>query len=159
VLLSLVHWDFDGRSVGGQLELGRDIATEVAAIFEDLFQARFPIARMLPMHHYEGDDDRSMADNNSSAFNCRNKLGKRELSVHSFGRAIDINPVQNPYETASGLILPPNGAAFSRKRGRLPSVPGVITLDGPVVRAFESRGWTWGGRWSDPVDSQHFEKP
>lgn len=159
VTLTLAHWDFGGRVVQGELEVAREIATDLGDIFEELFELRFPIARIRPMHHYDGDDDRSMADNNTSAFNCRNKVGKAELSVHSFGRAVDINPVQNPYETASGLVLPPNAAPFRRRDGRVVEGPGVITRDGPVVRAFESRGFTWGGRWTDPVDYQHFEKP
>jgi hypothetical protein len=159
VALSLSHWDFEGRVVRGELEVAREIATELVDIFEALFRLRFAIARMRAMHHYDGDDDRSMADNNTSAFNCRNKVGKRELSVHSCGRAIDINPVQNPYQTARGLVLPPNGTAFARRDGRAVDGPGVISADGPVVRAFEAHGFSWGGRWSDPVDFQHFEKP
>lgn len=158
VVVVIAHWDFDARVTQGELEVARELGPEVGDIFGELFAARFPIARMRPMHRYQGDDDRSMADNNTSAFNCRNMVGGSELSVHSFGRAIDINPVQNPYETCSGLVLPPNALPYSRKNALPPQGPGVIEPDGPVVRAFESRGWTWGGRWQEPLDSHHFEK-
>jgi poly-gamma-glutamate synthesis protein (capsule biosynthesis protein) len=159
VCLTLCHWDFDGCVRQGELEVSALVGEEVVDIFADLFDARFPIARMRPLHHYAGADRRSMADNNTSGFNCRAKVGSTELSVHSFGRAIDINPIQNPYETMDGRVLPPAGAAFSRRAGRAVTGTGVVVAEGPVVRAFESRGWTWGGRWSDPLDSHHFEKP
>src|SRR5690606_8291982 len=79
----------------------------------------FPVARMRPMHHYGGDDARSMADDNSSAFNCRCKVGGGGLSLHGLGRALDLNPVENPYETASGLVLPEAGKRFARRDGRV----------------------------------------
>lgn len=91
-----------------------------------------------------------MADNNSSAFNYRTAVGKTNLSRHAFGRAIDINPVQNPY-VKGGLVLPP-GAVYDT------GVRGTLLPDGVVVQAFEKRGWTWGGRWTTLKDWHHFEK-
>jgi len=67
-------------------------------------------------------------------------VGKSKLSYHSWGRAIDINPVQNPYIRGE-VVLPP-GAVRDAER------PGTLLADGAVVAAFESRGWTWGGRWT-----------
>ena len=102
---------------------------------------------------FGGDDDRSMAANNSSAFNCRKATGSDRWSEHAFGGAVDINPVQNPYVTGSGAVLPPNGAAHTR-RDR--ATPGLITAGDPVVKAFAAIGWRWGGDWSEGKDYQHF---
>ncbi len=90
-----------------------------------------------------------MAANNTSGFNYRHVPGHNSLSNHAFGRAIDINPVQNPY-MQNGLATPP-GAVYR------PGQPGTIT-DGPIVQAFERRGWHWGGRWRFQTDWQHFDK-
>lgn len=159
VRLEVLHWDFDERIQKGALDVVRDLASDLLAIFREVFEARFPIARMRPIHHYGGDDARSMADDNTSAFNCRCKVGGGDLSLHALGRAVDINPVENPYETASGLVLPEAGKSFARRDGRSVTGKGVLRSGDVVVRAFESRGFTWGGRWTDPVDWQHFEKP
>jgi poly-gamma-glutamate synthesis protein (capsule biosynthesis protein) len=105
---------------------------------------------------YGGDDDRSMAADNTSGTNCRKVRGSRSWSDHAFGTAIDINPVQNPYVTGS-RIAPPGSRRFAtldRSPGaRVPE--GVIRSDDVVVRAFAAIGWEWGGTWSEP-DFQHF---
>ena len=97
-----------------------------------------------------------MAANNTSAFNCRDTTGKPGVfSNHSWGRAIDINPLTNPY-VKGDRVLPPAGRKYlDRSR----AFPGSILKDGFVVQEFESKGWTWGGRWLDRQDYQHFEKP
>ena len=41
----------------------------------------------------------------------------------------------------------------------LPAAPGTLLETGPVVAAFESRGFIWGGRWETLKDWHHFEKP
>lgn len=158
VRLRITHLDFEGRVQQGELDVARDVAPDLLEVFRELFELRFPIARVRPIHHYDGSDERSMEDNNTSAFNCRCKVGGADLSLHAFGRAVDVNPVQNPYETASGLVLPEAGRPFARRDGRWVDAPGVLTKDSPAVRAFESRGFGWGGRWNDPVDWQHFER-
>jgi hypothetical protein len=158
VRLSVSHWDFNGQVSQGVLEVDGAVADELAGAFESLFAARFPIERMQPIHCYDGDDERSMRANNTSAFNCRRKTGKSSLSIHSFGRAIDINPVQNPYENAAGLVLPENGKRFARRSQQAQAHPGLILADGAVVRAFAAIGWAWGGHWDDPKDWQHFQK-
>jgi hypothetical protein len=106
---------------------------------------------MLPVVIYDWSDDASMAANNSSAFNYRLAVGKTRLSQHSFGRAIDINPMQNPY-IKGDVILPP-GSVYDA------TVSGTLLPEGPVVTAFEKRGWVWGGRWTSLLDWHHFEKP
>ncbi len=96
--LKLTHWGFDGQPRVGELVVHKKLALPVVKAFADLFQSRFPIERMELIDQYDGSDDRSMEANNSSAFNCRDITGKPGLwSKHSYGGAIDINPLQNPY--------------------------------------------------------------
>jgi D-alanyl-D-alanine carboxypeptidase-like protein len=104
---------------------------------------------------YGGDDERSMAANNTSAFNCRPVAGTDRWSQHSFGAAIDLNPVQNPYVTEAG-ISPAAGRAYARPGARRAAVEGLITEGSPAVRAFRAAGWEWGGDWTSPKDYQHF---
>jgi hypothetical protein len=104
---------------------------------------------------YQGDDDRSMADNNTSGFNCRPVAGKPIVfSKHSYGRAIDVNPLTNPM-LASGAVYPPAGAEYVDRQRK---VPGILRKDDKAVREFTRRGWTWGGTWPSMKDYQHFEK-
>ncbi len=100
---------------------------------------------------FGGSDDASMAADNTSAFNCRPVTGGGGFSEHSYGTAIDLNPVQNPY-VSGDLVLPEPG------RGYLDRAPGsgVIRAGDPTVATFAASGWTWGGTWSGPVDYQHF---
>jgi hypothetical protein len=102
---------------------------------------------------YRADDDRSMAANNTSAFNCRRVSGSSSWSEHAFGRAIDINPVRNPYVTRGGRVSPPAGRAYVNRAGR---AAGMIYAGDVVVRAFAAAGWRWGGHWSSSRDYQHF---
>jgi poly-gamma-glutamate synthesis protein (capsule biosynthesis protein) len=150
--LELAYIGFDGRAHAGVLIVHADVADDVVQVFHELFDARWPIERMEPVDAYDGDDDRSMAANNTSAFNCRTVAGSSRWSEHAFGRAIDINPIQNPYVDGD-QVDPPAGAAFV---DRASDAPGVITADGPVVAAFARIGWGWGGAWSSAKDYQHF---
>lgn len=155
-LVRVSYLAFDGTERAGELVVAEAVAPEVVTIFERLRTDRYPIERMQTVDYYGADDDRSMAANNTSAFNCRPKTGGGGWSNHSFGRAIDINPVQNPYIAGSGSVLPPAGAPFKdRNRTDL----GVIHAGDRTVRAFTDLGWTWGGSWQSPIDYQHFEKP
>ena len=135
-----------------------DVASDVADVFAALYADRFPIERMLLVDEY-GDDDRSMAANNTSGYNCRRVAGQSAWSDHAYGRAIDINPVQNPY-VVGGDVRPPAARPFldvDRTEDARPQ-PGVIR-DGDVVRReFDRLGWEWGGLYSDP-DFQHFSAP
>ena len=152
-LLTLTHWGFDGRPRPGELVVAAQYADGIASVFRHLFDERFPIESIRLVDEFGGDDDRSMAANNTSGFNCRPATGSTRWSEHAYGRAIDINPIQNPYVTRSGAVLPPAGAAHTT---RDPATPGLITHDGPVVAAFDEIGWVWGGNWSSGKDYQHF---
>jgi len=153
--LRLSHWGRDGAPHAGELIVHRELAAEVLEIFKTLFAQKFPIEKMRLIDEHGGDDDRSMADNNTSGFNCRPVLGKPEVfSKHSYGRAIDINPLWNPM-VGGGTVMPPGGAGFA-KRDRV--LPGLLRKGDPAVRAFTGRGWTWGGDFTSMKDYQHFQK-
>ena len=107
---------------------------------------------MVLVDRYGADDDRSMAADNTSAFNCRRVEQSTSWSQHAYGRAIDINPRENPY-VLGGRVLPPAGRAFTDRSRRR---KGMIPAGGVVVRAFASVGWAWGGSWTSPLDYQHF---
>ncbi|MBY3151139.1 M15 family metallopeptidase [Rhizobium laguerreae] len=155
VLLSIPYVDFEGKEKTGRMVVHRDVAAEVLAIFEDLHRQKYPINSIRLIDDFHGDDDASMAANNTSAFNCRLVPGSAALSMHSQGRAVDINPVQNPF-IWRGTVRPPSGASFDGKAERIKRKPGVITAGDGVTTAFSKRGWKWGGDWFSMKDYQHF---
>ena len=152
-LLSVSHWGFDGAPRQGEVVVAASVADDIVGVFRTLFDARFPIESIRLIDEFGGDDDRSMAANNTSAFNCRAATGSTRWSEHAYGTALDINPIQNPYVTSSGRVLPPEGAAHTNRDS---ATTGLITADGPVVAAFRDIGWGWGGDWSSGKDYQHF---
>src|SRR5579872_1708951 len=140
--LTLSYWGFDHQKHTGVMVVNKAVAKEVIAIFEELYYQRFPIERMQLMDTFKGDDDSAMAANNTSSFNCRAKTGKPgEFSVHSYGRAIDINPLINPYINGN-TVIPSRGRAYL---DRTIPMPGKILMNDDAYNAFVKRGWTWGG--------------
>lgn len=156
-LLRLRYVGFDGAARTGELVVHENHARALTQVFEELYDARWRVARMRLVDAYGADDDRSMAANNTSAYNCRRVAGSADWSEHAYGAAIDVNPAQNPYVT-DGLVAPPAGrrfAAIDRSRG-VAAPRGVIRAGDVVVRAFARIGWKWGGEWSTAKDYQHF---
>jgi D-alanyl-D-alanine carboxypeptidase len=151
-LLKADHWGFDRRVHRGELVVHRDQARRVLGVLERLFRAGYPIRRMRLVDDYRADDDRSMAANNTSAFNCRPVAGTSRWSEHAYGRAIDVNPVHNPY-VAGRHVSPPAGRPYANRARR---APGMIHAGDAVVRAFAAAGWAWGGNWRSARDYQHF---
>lgn len=154
-LLTVPHVDFKGRTVQGQLIVAKDVAKDMLDIFADIHAAGYPIQSMKLVHHFRGEDGFSMAANNTSAFNCRVVAGTSRLSQHALGRAIDINPVQNPYVNG-GRTSPSAGVDFDEAAERRAGTGSVIVAGDAVVTAFKSRGWGWGGDWTSMKDYQHF---
>lgn len=155
VLLELTYYGFDKRSHRGSLIVNRELAPELAIIFQHLYEQRYPIASMKPIELYQGDDLQSMNANNTSAFNCRKVTGQKNIfSQHSYGRAIDINALLNPY-IKGDRILPEKAKLY---RDRKSPKPGLITENSAIVAEFSQQGWDWGGHWHDIQDYQHFEK-
>ncbi len=153
-LLTMDFWGFDGRIDSGEMVVNARVSSDVLVVFGRLFDARFPIQRMELVDAYDGDDDRSMAANDTSAFNCRSATGHPGVwSEHSYGWAIDIDPIQNPYVSTGGTVLPPAGSAYA---DRSKQAPGMIHAYDAVVRAFTAIGWAWGGAWHSIHDYQHF---
>jgi len=148
----VTYWGYDGAVHTGDLVVHRVEAVDVAAAFGRMYADRFQIRRIHPVTVYGSSDDRSMEANNTSAFNCRRVAGSTSWSEHAYGRAIDINPVQNPYVTRSGAIVPESGRPWADRSLR---VPGMIHAGGPVTRAFGAIGWVWGGTWTYSKDYQH----
>lgn len=151
-LLRLAYHDFSGEVHIGELVVHRDVAEDVAGVFEVLFSVGFPIERMELVDVYGGDDLMSMKADNTSAFNCRKIEGTDRWSEHAYGRAVDINPLLNPWVRGS-TVLPSEGSAYV---DRSLQVPGMIHAGDDVVRAFEAIGWAWGGTWNTSKDYQHF---
>jgi hypothetical protein len=151
-LLRVSYWGFDREVHGGRLVVHEDQAVRVRRVMRRLFDVRFPIRRMRLVDAYGGNDRRSMAANNTSAFNCRPVAGTSRWSQHAFGRAIDVNPVQNPY-VSGGYVSPPAGEPYADRSLRR---RGMIHSGDAVVRAFAAVGWGWGGSWTSPKDYQHF---
>jgi D-alanyl-D-alanine carboxypeptidase len=152
-LIRVSHWDFDGRVRRGELVVNTDAVAPILSVLRALFASRFPMRRMRLVEAYGSDDDRSMAADNTSAFNCRRIPGSRgSWSQHAFGRAIDVNPLENP-EVRNGVVSPPGGRVYAnRSRQR----KGMIRANDEVVRAFAAVGWRWGGHWRSLKDYQHF---
>ncbi|HHT96471.1 MAG TPA: M15 family metallopeptidase [Clostridiales bacterium] len=149
------YWGFDDKEYIGELIVNKMVAKDIVEIFSELYDAKFPIKKISLIDEYNADDNLSMSDNNTSAFNYRAIVGNEgKLSKHSYGLAIDINPVQNPY-LKNGIILPKSGAEFL-DRGKIEK--GMIVEGDVCYNAFVNRGWTWGGEWNSVKDYQHFEK-
>jgi len=149
-IVDVEYYSFDHRLHRGQLVIHKELAEDIKEIFELIKEKKFPIKKVIPINSYKWSDETSMKDNNTSAFNYRFVSGTRTFSAHSLGRAIDINPFQNP-QIKNGKISP-EGAVYSK------FVPGTITKETWLIHEFYKRGWRWGGDWNSLKDYQHFEK-
>lgn len=146
------HHDFNGNDRTGTLIVNQDVAGDVATALRRLYAAGVPIRKMRPIEAYGGDDWKSIEDDNTSAFNCRAATGSSNWSNHAYGRAIDINPIENPYVTSSGSVAHKASVKYIRRTAG----PGVATPGSAMVRIFDRIGWGWGGTWSGTKDYQHF---
>ncbi len=152
-LLKLKYRGFAGGIRWGYLVVHESAAPRMLKVFRRVFEAGFRIRRMRLVDAYGADDHRSMNADNTSAFNCREVAGSPGVwSRHAFGRAIDINPIENPYVSGSH-VSPAKGRPFA---SRTPHRRGMIGARGRVVRAFAAVGWEWGGNWFGTKDYQHF---
>lgn len=148
------HYDFNDEIQTGELIVNARVADEIVEIFKEVFEAKYPIEKMVLVSEYNNDDELSMVDNNTSAFNFRPITGGGGWSNHAYGLAIDINPKLNPYVTASA-VYPSNAHPYV---DRDEQVRGMIKKGDALFNAFTSRGWSWGGDWTALKDYQHFEK-
>jgi peptidoglycan LD-endopeptidase CwlK len=156
-IVDVLYYSFDGRVHKGQIVVDERLTEDIQRVFNVILETRFPVTSVVPISHDKfnkngkfNSDGQSMKSNNTSGFNYRRATGSKRLSMHSYGYAIDINPVLNPYIKRRTVF--PRGAVYD------PSRPGTLTRDCPVVRTFIGLGWTWGGNWKTLKDYQHFEK-
>ncbi len=136
----VAYWDYEGKPQQGELIVNQAVASEVLRIFAKLYQQKFPIEHIQPVEFFDGSDDRSMAANNTSAFNCRDITGRPgHFSNHSWGRAIDINPHQSLCERRPGAATRRPG--LSGSHARLPGSYSRRQPDrGPVCRVWLDLG-------------------
>jgi hypothetical protein len=152
-LLTVSHWGFDRKAHTGKLVVHEDVAEEVVSAMRALYDERFPIRRMRLVDAYGASDFASIEADNTSAFNCRYVDGTNRWSEHAYGRAIDVNPIENPYVTSGGQVSHDASRTYvDRSRYRR----GMAVPGGVLVGAFQSIGWGWGGSWSGAKDYQHF---
>lgn len=154
----VLYCGFDSSSHTGELVVSKSIAEDITGVFRTLYAARYPIGKMVLVDEYGGDDNASMLDNNTSAFNYRTVNGTTTLSRHSQGMAIDINPLFNPWVyTLDGkdVIDPPAGSQYA---DRSLDNPYYIDHEDLCYRLLTDLGFEWGGDWSSSKDYQHFSK-
>lgn len=156
-LLTLAHYDFDNNLAQGQMVVHEKIAANVILIFKELLKIKFPIEKIKLIDDYDGSDESSMADNNSSCFNYRMISNTDVISMHSYGLAIDINPLQNPYIVDNLIpnelkIWPDEGKKYLNRNNKR---PGMVE---EIVKIFATHGLdVWGGNWNAPLDYHHFQ--
>ncbi len=152
-LVEITYVNYEGDAVPGRVIVHRDHADGIAQVFEELFDARFPMQSVELVDTHGGDDQISMQANNTSAFNCREVAYRPGVwSNHAVGTAIDINPLVNPY-VKDEFVDPEIGRRYV---DRTLGAPGMIVDGDVVVQAFERIGWSWGGYWTSAKDYQHF---
>ena len=151
-LLTLTYRGFDGRAHIGRLVANRDAASALVGVFGRLYAARFPIRRMQLVDAYGGDDYRSIEADNTSAFNCRAATGSSRWSQHAYGRAVDVNPIENPYVSGGTSSHRASRPYLDRSR----HLAGMAYSGGVLVESFRQAGWGWGGDWTGVKDYQHF---
>ena len=161
-LVKFRYFSFDNRiHDDGEMVVMDAAATHVLHIFATLRKMRFPIFKVRPINEFDGDDDASMLANNSSAFNDRNVAGGSTTSLHAYGLAIDLNPVQNPFLVRSDAVVkidPAPGADYLNRMSERPGKPPRRGMAESVVRLFADEGFLiWGGYWDNPIDYQHFQ--
>lgn len=155
--LNVLHYDFDNKLLPGQIIVHEKLSTNVISIFEELLKIKFPIKKFSLIDNYDGNDELSMSDNNTSCFNYRSIANSEIISMHSYGLAIDINPVQNPYIIDPNLenelkIWPDKGKLYLNRTNQR---DGMVE---PLVSLFAKYGLTvWGGSWNAPLDYHHFQ--
>jgi hypothetical protein len=149
-IVAVSYFSFDNKEHQGQLVIHKNLVSDIKFVFNMIKEKRFPISKVIPIVKYNWDDEQSMKDNNTSAFNYRFIIGTKKLSNHCFGTAIDINPLLNPFIRKD--LIQPEGALYD------PHKDGTIEGNSFIVKEFKKLGWTWGGDWKDRKDYQHFEK-
>lgn len=157
--IKVKYYNFNGKVKKGELIVNKKIAKKVTKIFYELYKMKYPIQSIKLVDEYGGSDDKSMAANNSSAFNFRTIAGSNRLSKHAMGLAVDINPKINPY-VVGGKVYPASAKAYmnrNRKTSKGKYRKYMILRNDKIVKLFKKYGFEWGGDWKSRKDYQHFE--
>jgi len=159
--LQMTHLNFQGQTSMGEMIVHKDVADEVVYIFEELYYMNYAVNKMHLVSYYNGNDWKSIENDNTSAFNCRKATGKKTWSKHSYGKAIDINPIANPYISRKGHIS--HKASYKYKKRRHLDINNLadralLLKNDPATQLFKSYGWKWGGEWNSVKDYQHFSR-
>lgn len=151
--LTLTFRGFDGQAHLGELVVAASVADDVVSVFREIFEADFPIEEMRLVTTADIEAPATGDGNNTAATVCRLTRGSSSIvSAHALGLAVDVNPFMNPY-LKDDVVLPERASAYlDRDR----DLPGMVTEESVVVRAFDRIGWTWGGRYNSLKDYQHF---
>lgn len=154
----ILHYNFEGEVSVGELICNSAIAGDLLEIFYELFLNEYQLEKVTLIENYGGDDELSMADNNTSCFNYRVVAGSKKLSQHAYGLAIDINPFYNPYVTYpdGDVKVAPAGSEIYTDRTK--DFPYKIDENDLCYKLFKEHGFTWGGDWNSSKDYQHFQK-
>ncbi len=157
--ITLTHYDFEGHINKGELIVHNEVVDDLQYIFKKLFEVKFPIQSIKMVDEFDGSDLKSMQANNTSAFYARKVARTNRWSNHSFGCAIDINPLLNPYSSPKIRVEPKEGEYYL---DRTLNLPGMITKNSYVYNLFKERGWEWGGECffnrDGVIDRHHFQK-
>jgi hypothetical protein len=151
-VVTATYRDFSTRARTGRVIVHRDVAAGVLGVLRRLYAVGFPLRRMVPIEAYGGSDFRSIEADNTSAFNCRYVDGTQRWSEHAYGRAIDVNPIENPF-VSGGRTSHPASVPYL---DRTPCRAGMACPGNVLVHAFQAIGWGWGGNWGSVKDYQHF---
>ena len=158
--VTLKYIGFDGKEHTGELVVNKSVTKDIVSIFKSLYNAKYPIRKMHLVSSYGGSDFASIEADNTSAFNCRPVDGTNRWSNHSYGKAIDINPIENPFVTRSGHTSHKASRKFVRRArvSNIPAYKALILRNDYIVKLFKQHGWRWGGDFNSYKDYQHFDK-
>lgn len=152
-VVEMNHLGYDRRVHRGMMVLRADAVDRTVRAFSGAAWDSFPVEKMLNPDVFNGDDPTQMAANNTSGFNCRKVVGNPySNSPHTYGRAVDINTVQNPYYDGNRW-WPDNGRPWIDRNRR---DQGMLFNGGLMTRNMTDNGYFWGGWWADR-DYQHFQ--
>ncbi len=159
--LEIKHWNFNGSTSIGELIVHADISHNISNVFKELYNIHYPIKQMKLVSDFGGNDWKSIEADNTSALNCRNVTGNiNRWSKHAFGKAIDINPIENPYISRKGYISHKASIKYKKrvyKSSNSVAEKAILLKNSKATKIFEKYGWIWGGNWKNVKDYQHFE--
>ncbi len=156
--LRLLHTDYDHKIHLGEMVCNRQIADRLLDIFRQLYEAGYPIQRIVLPDDYDADDERQMRANNTSCFCYRSVSGSKKLSAHARGMAVDLNPFYNPYyidrKDGTRFVQPATARQYCNRNKQFPY---KIDKNDLAYRLFTRHGFAWGGSWRTCKDYQHFQ--